>query len=263
MKTQYIRLPVLTVVLANLGLLASGPAAAQGVYTPISNLNQPYAQDYSVSVFQNSPGAVSFTTGNTPNFFVSASINLGLPGDGPLALSLYNDAAGAPGISLAALSGDSDPAGDAVVTFTNSSPLMLSANTTYWIVASSSSDEGIFYNWLVTSSTSLDSGSIWPLGASKYSSGGGWSSPPGGYQLQFSLTVASTNLPAISIFPSVVLTYRAFPGLPLVLQQSSVLPGTSWVTVTNAIQTANVNTNQVFFIVPTSSQQMFFRLSVP
>jgi hypothetical protein len=42
-----------------------------------------------------------------------------------------------------------------------------------------------------------------------------------------------------------------------------VLPGTNWVTATNAIQMATVNSSQAVFIVPPSGQQMFFRLQGP
>jgi hypothetical protein len=251
---------IVPVVLAGLGLTLPGRATAQTAYTPISNVTQPFVS--AVGVFLNEEGAVSFITGSTPNFLVSVSVFLGLPGDGSFALFLYNDAAGSPGSSLATLSGNSYPASDAVSTFTNSSPLLLAADTTYWIVASSPGSVGMFYNWLWTSSTNLDAGSIWQLDASKYGSSGNWNALSGG-QLQFSVTVAPAELPAISIFQPAVLTYPALPGVPLVLQQSSALPGTNWVTATNAIQLATVNTNQAVFIVPSSGQQMFFRLGVP
>jgi len=260
MNNKRVRSLFLSVVLASFGLMLPGRAAAQTVYTPISNLNQPYVG--AVGLFLTEVGAVSFTTGSTPNLLVSVSLYLGLPGDGPFVLSLYNDAGGSPGSSLTTLSGKSFPATDAFDAFTNASPLLLSANTTYWIVASSpGSDPSMFYNWLYTSSSSLDAGSIWPLGVSKYSFGSGWSAL--GANLLFSVTVASPNLPALSIYQPVVLTYAAVPGLPLTLQQSSVLPGTNWVTATNAIQIATVNTNQAVFMVPPSGGQLFFRLNVP
>jgi hypothetical protein len=208
--------------------------------------------------------AVSFTAQGTGNYLFSVSVSLGFASfpPGPFFLSLYSNAGSAPGASLAILSGNNYPTNTGVYTYTNTSPLQLSANTTYWIVASSPASPPQTYTWLDTYSTSLDSGSIWTLGVSEDFYNSSWNLNPGAY-LQFSVTVASTNPPAISIFQPVVLTYTSVPAVPFVLQESPVLPGTNWVTATNAIQMTTVNSSQAVLIVPPSGQQMFFRLQGP
>jgi hypothetical protein len=252
---------------------AGGTAKAQAVYTPFSNLGQ--VPDDVSQIGDGVVLGVSFTTESTPNFLVSVSARLDAFGQnmgdgtvGPFIMSLCSDAGGSPGGTLATLSGSSYPIARGIYTYTNLSALTLSANTTYWLVASSpGSVQDPFYEWASTPSTNLDSGSFWPLGVSEYDYGG-WNINSGEY-FQFSITVATTNLPALAISQPVVLTYTTIPGVPFILQESPVLPGTNWVTATNAIQMAAVNTNEVVFtnqtvfIVPPTGQRMYFRLSTP
>jgi len=251
---------------------AGGPAEAQAVYTPFSNLGQ--TPDDVLSIGSGSVGGVSFTTESTPNSLVSVSARLdafdannGNGSLGPFILSLCSDAGGSPGGTLGTLSGSSYPITRGIYTYTNLSGLTLSANTTYWLVASSpASVQDPFFEWALVPTTNLDAGSFWPLGVTEQDyDNGGWNNY--GEYAQFSITVATTSLPALAISQPLVLTYPTIPGVPFTLQESPVLPGTNWVTATNAVQVTAVNTNEVaftnqtVFIVPSTGHQMYFRLS--
>jgi hypothetical protein len=253
-------------MLGSLGLILGDRAMAQTV-TAISNLNQPVnnAPPIGGSVWQ----AVSFTTQSTANYLVSVSvsligpINMGIPSaPGPFVLSLYSNAGGVPGTSVATLYGNSYPTNNGVYTYTNSSSVELAAGSNYWLVAASpATDLASPYMWADTYSTNLDAGSLWTLGVTENYDGSNWNLNSGAY-LQFSLMVATTNLPAISIYQPLVLTFPSNPQVPLVLQQNSDLASTNWVTATNAVQMATVSANQTVFIVPPSGRQLFFRLNV-
>jgi hypothetical protein len=180
-------------------------------------------------------------------------------GQQPFYLSLYSDSGGSPGSKLVSLSGNNFPQALALYAYTTTTPVMLSANTTYWLVGSSRLSVAPDYSWIDTASTNLDAGTVWQLGVTKYNAGSGWTVNPGVY-LQFSATVVSTNLPPISIYQPVVLTFPAYPYS--LLQQNSDPATTNWMTATNAIQLTTMNTNQTVFMVPPSAQRMFFRLSV-
>lgn len=81
----------------------------------------------------------------------------------PLNLYLYADAGGLPGTNLTALvnsSGNSFPTNAGVYAYVPASPVVLQANTPYWIVAdSSASGPGAEYYWSSTVLTNLDAGS--------------------------------------------------------------------------------------------------------
>ena len=236
-------------------------ALGQTKFTPVSNLNQPTAGGGWSEVFNAQSLAASFTTGNTETYLscVSVSMANATASREHFRLSIYSDANGSPGTSLASLSGNAAPTNAAVYTYTNTSTLVLSAETTYWIVASSpdATLSGAF-SWKSISGAGLDAGSFWTTGISKGNLGSGWISI---YEyLQFNVTVTNPIPPAISIFQPVVLTFQV-SGFPFVLQQSTSLAPTNWIAATNAIQIATVSTNQTVFMVPPSSQQMFFRLS--
>lgn len=235
-------------------------ALGQTEFTPISNLNQPSSGDY-LAVDNTQTVAESFTTGNTATHLAKVSVLLANPsGSGQhFQLSLYSDVNGSPGSSLVPLLGNPAPISAGIYSYTNTSPLILSAETTYWIVASSSDAAFNASIWYAITSAGLDAGSTWTTGISKSYNGVGWNAP-GLYQ-QFNITVTHPIPPAISIFQPVVLTFPA-NGFPFVLQQSTSLTSSNWIPATNAIQMATVNTNQTVFMVPSSSQQMFFRLSV-
>jgi hypothetical protein len=237
-------------------------AQAQTNFIPVSNLNQPTAEHN--GVWNTESLAAPFTTGNTAASLSVVSVSLASANGsgGHFNLSLYSDAGGSPGSSLAALSGNDSPTSAGTYTYTNTSPLVLSADTTYWIVASSPDATGATaFQWNLTFSAALDAGSMWTTGGGKYNSGGGWNSSGGGVYQQFSVTVANPVPPALAIFQPVALTFPA-TGFPFVLQQNSDLATTNWVNATNAIQIASVNTNQIVFLVPPNGGQMFYRLNL-
>lgn len=131
-------------------------ALAQTHFIPLSNLTQPTAE-YN-GVWNTESLAASFTTGNTATFLAGVSVSLANANGsgGHFTLSLYNDAGGSPGSSLAALSGNSTPTSAGIYTYTNAAPLTLSANTTYWIVASSPDATGpTVFEWNLMFSTAL------------------------------------------------------------------------------------------------------------
>jgi hypothetical protein len=239
---------------------AAAVALAQTTFTPVSNLNQTTGEY--TGVWNAQSLAVSFTTGSAATSLFGVSVSMSAGGDaGHFNLSIYSDAGGSPGSSLTILSGNGFPASAGIYTYTNASPLALSANTTYWIVASSpDSTGGDAYEWNLTFNSALDSGSFWTLGVSKYNDGGGWNSSGTGVYQQFSVIVTNPIAPAISIFQPIVLTYPAV-GFPFVLQQNSNLATTNWVTATNAIL-SGVISNQTVFIVPPTGGQMFYRLNL-
>jgi hypothetical protein len=234
-------------------------AAAQTSFTAVSNLDQPTAE-YN-GIWNGETLAAPFTTGNTAASLSGVSVSMAGGGSGHFNLSLYGDAGGSPGNSLAVLSGNGSPSSAGIYTYTNAAPFVLSANTIYWLVASSpDATGGTAFEWNLTFNSSFDSGFLWTLGVNKYNSGGGWN-VTGSYQ-QFSIVVMNPVAPAIAIFQPVVLTYPA-TGFPFVLQQNSDLNTTNWAAATNAVQISTVNSNQTVFIVPPAGQQMFYRLKVP
>jgi len=84
----------------------------------------------------------------------------------------------------------------------------------------------------LTPSNALEAGSFWSLGMANSDGGSGWVADEN-YFL-FSVTVADPILPAISISQPVLLIFPS-TDFPFVLQQTSNLATSNWVTVTNAI----------------------------
>lgn len=241
-------------------------ALAQVNLVAISNTNQPNP-GYYIDVGAGNMIATSFTTtGVTTNpFAVTVVLNgsfafqgPGMPPAflGPFQLGIYSDAGGSPGSSLGVLSGNSNPNAAGVYSYSDTTGLVLATNTTYWIVASSPGTSGeASYEWSMTPSSSADSGSFWTQGVSKAYSSGSWT--PVGDDVFFAVTITATP-PALSISHPIMLVY---PGqIPFALQQNPDLAGTNWNTVTNAILTCTTN-NQTAIILPSSTGQMFYRLS--
>ena len=195
-------------VLIMFALVALPELRAQSTFVPISNLNQPLGSGHYAYVSSNQMEAMSFTTGNTPTALSSVSISMndgqaGLSGSlGTFALALYSDSPGSPGNCLMILSGTNSPAVAGIYTYTNPFALVLAANTTYWIVGSSSNSTGTSgYKWVLTSYATLDSGSIWTLGVDEERDGSNSWETNSGYYLEFSVAV-TTNLPATPMISS-------------------------------------------------------------
>jgi len=180
---------------------------AQDSVIPISNLNQTNAGSF---VAQSSQSfAISFSTSNTLTALSTVSVSMAgvhpTSGLGRFTLAFYSDSGGLPGSNLIILSGNNYPTNAGIYDYTNTSALLLATNTIYWIVGSSSnSTGGGHYLWNVTGGTTLDSASIWALGAVAYHHGSVWQPYSNGDYLQFGVAVR-TNLPVpplISIAPT-------------------------------------------------------------
>ncbi len=246
-------------------ICATTTMLAQATFLPFSNLGQPFGE--AVGVWSGLSHAASFTTGNAASSLFSVSISMD-PANHmggsfqSFNLSLWSDVSGSPGTNLAMLSGNNYPIYTGIYAYTNTSPLVLSANTTYWIVASSpDSLNGNAYEWILTFSPATDPGAFWTMGVSKYNQGSGWYSIGDSDFLQFSVTVTNPQPPAVSISRPIVLTFPT-DGFSFVLQQNSNLTTTNWINVTNATLSGIIS-NQNVFIVPPNGQQMFYRLGVP
>lgn len=243
---------------------AASAVLAQTNFVPLSNLHQSY---YGViELFNTQALGIPFTTGSTKTGLISVSVPVafGPVQDGPdtFGVFIFSDSGGLPGSNLASLSGNSFPTNTGTYTYTNTSGLVLSENTTYWIIASSlGPDEGGedgYYLPSVTNSA-VDTGSIWKMGTGAGGCiGCSWSTIPNAY-FQFSLTVTPIGSPTISISQPIVLTYPT-PEFPFVLQQNTNLAATTnWTVVTNAIL-SGVISNQTVYILPPSAQSLFYRL---
>jgi len=246
--------------------------SAAGTVTIVSNLGQSAnaVQSFGSAFDTNMNVAGPFTTDNTPGALSRISIHLfgtyhPFGGLGPVVISLYSDSAGLPGSSLAVLSGNNFPTNEGVYTFTNTTPLTLAPNTTYWVVASSpSSITNATYSFGLVPVSTLDPGSFWTLGLEKYKIGNGpWS--PNSYYPQMSVTVTpvappmSISLAAGGILNTVTVSYPT-PDYAFDLKQTSDLATAGWV---NAIgEKTTVQTNHTFVRFPLSGSKMFFRLDL-
>lgn len=66
----------------------------------------------------------------------------------PITLSIYTDSATGPATGIGTLSATLTPTGPGIYTFASTTPLTLTADTTYWIVANTSGPA--IYNWALT-----------------------------------------------------------------------------------------------------------------
>ncbi|HEX4122793.1 MAG TPA: choice-of-anchor R domain-containing protein [Verrucomicrobiae bacterium] len=153
-----------------LPLFVGVTAVAQTTFTPFSNTNQPVLGVYGMPGGESLAG--SFITGNTAAYLRTISVTAdggsAASGSPDFEVSLLSNASGLPGSTLATLAGNPFPTnvGDMFVyTYTNTSaPLLLAANTTYWVATSTLGKNNINYPG-VTLSTNLDPGSLWTFGA--------------------------------------------------------------------------------------------------
>ncbi|MCB1131528.1 MAG: PEP-CTERM sorting domain-containing protein [Verrucomicrobiae bacterium] len=128
------------------------------------------------------PIANSFTTGPGAGWTLDGltlSLSEALTVSGSISIELFSDNSGAPGTSLAVLSGP-DPSGSSFTdyTYTPGGTVTLAAATTYWVVASGPL-EGVFdtYAWERTSDTSESfAASGWSIGDATYEATTGTSS---------------------------------------------------------------------------------------
>jgi hypothetical protein len=237
-------------------------ALAQTNFAVLANLDQ--TNGGYLGVGTNQSVAVSFTTGYLTSTNIAVSILLdsaSTSSGGTFEISLCSDVAGVPGNSLAALSGNSQPFGGGVYSYTNTSPVNLLANTHYWVVAASpNTPMTSSYSWDFTLSTNSDAGSIWTLGSSEaVDNGEKWRVQS--LELQFSVATGAPTTD-LAIFQPIILTFTN-GGFPFVLQQSTNVNSTNWAPAASAIQLSTINSNFSVFIVPPAGQKMFYRASAP
>jgi hypothetical protein len=243
-----------------------------GTVTIVSNLGQSAnsSQSFGSAFNTNMIVAGPFTTDNTPGALSTISIHLygsshPFGGLGPAVISLYSDSAGLPGSSLAILSGNPFPTNVGVYTFTNTTPLTLGPNTTYWVVASSpSSISNATYSFGLVPVSTLDAGSFWTLGLEKYKIGNdNWG--PDSFYPQMNVVVTplappmAISLAAGGVLNTVTVNYPT-PDYPFDLKQNSDLVPTGWVNATGDKTT--VQSNRTFVRFPFSGSKMFFRLDL-
>jgi len=120
---------------------AAAAALAEKTVTMVSNLGQ---QANATQGFGNVSNMVAgaFITDNTAGSLATISIpfygafrSIGVLG--PVKVSVHGNSGGIPGSNLVTVSDTVFPTNIATYTFTNTSPLMFSTNTTYWVVLSS------------------------------------------------------------------------------------------------------------------------------
>lgn len=180
------------------GLLAAS-ASAQ---VTVSNLGNSSAATVTISTAAATPVAGSFTTDSATYSLTSVTLHLGsVDTSSPLTVSIYNDNSGQPGSSLATLSGAS-PTSGGYYTFT-STGLALSANTTFWVAATTSGSGAYWLNTTDDLSQSNTGGATWTIGDdTKLFSSGSWNTIP----VSALMSVTATAVPEPG-------TYAALAGL--------------------------------------------------
>jgi hypothetical protein len=167
-------------------LLTAAPHQATAA-TVVSNLGNPSSDSLPVCwidfgiFYQGYFRASSFTTGSSETELNSVTVsmqNAPLPSDG-FEVSVYDDSGYGPGSLLSSLTGNDNPATAGNYTYTAGSPLALTANTTYFVVASVP-QSGVVqrnYYWSYTETNSGTSAEGWTIGNYAWFSdtgGAGW-----------------------------------------------------------------------------------------
>lgn len=168
--------------------------AAQTVY--VSNLSQTYTPSSYTGVTATQWLAQPFTTGSTDTTLASIGMAFNSGGSGTgIVFRLYTAGSGAPGTLLSTLSTAGAPASGGTITFTPASAIQLSANTTYWAVASASS--GSSFRASITTATGETSADGWSIANNRYAttnSGTSWNS--GGNLLRISVSASAIPEPS-------------------------------------------------------------------
>lgn len=155
------------------GLLLGGLVAVPAGAQTVSNLDTTTVGSSSVFV-SGSPGnftyyfaGQTFTTGSSASTLdsITLSFNDGSYSANVFQLSLWSDNSGSLGSQIEILSGEANPRIGSTYTYTSGASTALAANTTYWWVATNTSNGAIFeLNY--TSDTSEDPGAAagWSIG---------------------------------------------------------------------------------------------------
>lgn len=155
-----------------LGLLFGGVGALHGEVVALSTLGQSVGGEYMVYV-SGSPGnftyfhaAQTFTTGASGGTLSGISVSFGTQSfsNNTFSLRLYSNGSGQPGGLIETLSGSAQPT-DGVFSYASGGSTVLAPNTTYWWVASSSTN-GVIFRPQYEASATLDAGTSlgWTVG---------------------------------------------------------------------------------------------------
>jgi hypothetical protein len=172
---------------------AALPTPAQASLVTVSNLGQT-PPTTTTGIGGNTLRAGSVTVNGSNYALDSVTLRMGPGGTGgTFKVQLFtNNGSDLPGSPLATLSGNADPKTTGDYTYTTTGTLNLTANTTYWVVASAPSGSG--YIWQSTASTAENPGSIWTIGNERGSTldgGATWNTPISVHQ--FSVSASSVS----------------------------------------------------------------------
>lgn len=153
----------------------------------------------------------SFQTGNSSYAYILSSVTLrfGQFTPGSLFVKLYSDATGNPGSEITSFNVPSISSTNNY-NFTLTNPCLLTANTTYWLVAGVSSGSGRYF-WAKTNSTAETGLPGWSIGNLAFFSNGVnnvWNAFPALEPFQFSIN--GQNYP---LYPSNILLFLSGNGV--------------------------------------------------
>ena len=178
----------------------------------VSNLSQPGNGSVPVAYYPPDDGPAShydaaqgFTTGPAASLLQAITLSVGGGSGSGFSVALYSDASGLPGSLIETLNGSSSPASAGSYSYTSGGSAILTANTSYWWIASVPDGAGSFlgFNLNSTNSTSETSAFGWTAGDvfRQQQNGGGWG--PSGQPLLFSVSASAIPEPG---------TYAAWAG---------------------------------------------------
>lgn len=150
-------------------LLSIATVSRAQIVVSVSNLTQPNNAGTTSISFNNSSSfqypTQAFTTGSSATVLSNITLSLGNGSGSGFALKLYSDNAGAPGTLLETLTGSSSPTTAGNYAFTSGASTALSATTTYWWVATTTSGN---FNIKDTTSTAETSSTGWTIADSGF-----------------------------------------------------------------------------------------------
>lgn len=202
--------------ICSLAVSAFSAANAQAQVTLVSNLDQTTSGSGDVYVsgfggnFTRFYAAQTFTTGSASATLASIDVSFSQMNfsNTTFSLRLFSNAGSQPGSSIETLSGSTSPS-DGVFSYTSSGSTVLAPNTTYWWVASSSTN-GVIFHPTFTASQSETSSYGWTIGNVGYT--GSTTSPSSLPTFSSISTPFQFSVSAVSAIPEPS-TYAALAGL--------------------------------------------------
>jgi len=162
-------------LIASIALSALTFASSSWGATAISNLSASNGDRYMITSGVRVAGAFSTGASDATLEGVSLALNSSTNTGSALQVRIYSDESGSPGTLLGTFSGASNPSSSGTYAYAIPS-LALTAETSYWIVASAASGSGA-YSWSLSfqdAATRATDFEDWDFGYSQYNSGSGW-----------------------------------------------------------------------------------------